>query len=79
MGFFFFLYIFTFLFLAPTPASSQNILGTPCEDIRVNGSEFGGNKWFYSRGKDACTPVDMNRYSLDSHHQVYQVVYTFQV
>ncbi|XP_011151645.1 protein wntless [Harpegnathos saltator] len=65
--------------IAPTPASSQNILGTPCKDIRINGSELGGNKWFYSRGKDACTSVDMNRYSLDSHHQAYQVVYTFQM
>ncbi|XP_014486768.1 PREDICTED: protein wntless [Dinoponera quadriceps] len=65
--------------IAPTPASSQNILGTPCEDIRVNGSEPGGDKWFYSRGKDACTLVDINRYSLNSHHQAYQVVYTFQM
>ncbi|CAK9819048.1 Protein wntless [Anthophora plagiata] len=65
--------------IAPTPASSQSILGTPCKDIRVNGSELGGKKWFYSRGKGSCTPVDMNRFNFDSHHQAYQVVYTFQM
>ncbi|KOX73809.1 Protein wntless [Melipona quadrifasciata] len=65
--------------IAPTPASSQNILGTPCEDIRINGSEPGGKKWFYSRGKGKCIHVDMNRFSFDSHHQAYQVVYTFQM
>lgn len=65
--------------IAPTPASSQNILGTPCKDIRINGSEPGGKKWFYSRGKGSCIPVDMNRFSFDNHHQAYQVVYTFQM
>lgn len=65
-------------YLAPTPASSQNILGTPCKDNRVNRSEPGGNKWYYSRGRGACTAVDMN-VSFDGHHQAYQVVYTFQV
>ncbi|XP_060816966.1 protein wntless [Bombus pascuorum] len=65
--------------IAPTPASSQNVLGTPCKDIRINGSEPGGGKWFYSRGKGSCTPVDMNRFSFDSHRQAYQVVYTFQM
>ncbi|XP_076303908.1 wnt ligand secretion mediator [Lasioglossum baleicum] len=65
--------------IAPTPASSQNILGTPCKDIRVNGSEPGGKKWFYSRGKGSCISVDMDTFSLDSHHQAYQVVYTFQM
>ncbi|KZC07547.1 Protein wntless [Dufourea novaeangliae] len=65
--------------IAPTPASSQNILGTPCKDIRVNGSEPGGGKWFYSRGKGSCTPVDMNHFTFDGHHQAYQVVYTFQM
>ncbi|OAD53292.1 Protein wntless [Eufriesea mexicana] len=48
--------------IAPTPASSQNILGTPCKDIRVNGSEPGEGKWFYSRGKGSCIPIDMNRW-----------------
>ncbi|XP_014602353.1 PREDICTED: protein wntless isoform X1 [Polistes canadensis] len=64
-------------FIAPTPATSQNILGTPCEDIRINGTEPGAGKWFYSRGKGSCTYVDINHFSLDSHHQAHQVVYTF--
>ncbi|KMQ92478.1 protein wntless-like protein [Lasius niger] len=63
--------------IAPTPASSQNILGTPCKDISVNGSDQ--NKWFYSRGKGSCTPVDMHHFSLDNYQQAYQVVYTFQM
>jgi len=65
-------------FLAPTPASSQNILGTPCKVISVNGS-YDENKWFYPRGEGSCIPVDMNHFSIDTHQQAYQVVYTFQV
>ncbi|KAG7206268.1 hypothetical protein KM043_003652 [Ampulex compressa] len=65
--------------IAPTPASSQIILGTPCKDIRTNGSEPGGGKWFYSRGQGACTPIDMNPFNIDSHHQAYQAVYIFQM
>ncbi|KAK2589041.1 hypothetical protein KPH14_001881 [Odynerus spinipes] len=65
--------------IAPTPATSQNILSTPCEDIRINGSEPGAGKWFYSRGKGSCNPVDIDHFSLDSHHQAHQVVYTFQM
>lgn len=76
---YFFLLIFCFTDAAPTPASSQNILGTACQDVRINGSEPGAGKWFYSRGKGACTPVDMHKFTYDSHHQAYQVVYTFQV
>ncbi|EZA48129.1 Protein wntless [Ooceraea biroi] len=64
--------------IAPTPASSQNILSTPCRDERVNGSHD-ENKWFYSRGKGSCAPLDMDRYSLDNYHQAYQIVYTFQM
>lgn len=65
-------------FSAPTPASSQNILGTPCKVIGVNGSHD-ENKWFYSRGEGSCTSVDMHHFNLDTHQQAYQVVYTFQV
>ncbi|KAL6265526.1 protein wntless [Pogonomyrmex barbatus] len=64
--------------IAPTPASSQNILGTPCKYVSVNGSHD-ENKWFYSRGEGSCTPVDMHHFSLDTHQQAYQVVYTFQM
>ncbi|XP_029164188.1 protein wntless [Nylanderia fulva] len=66
--------------IAPTPASSQNILGTPCEDISVNGSDQ--NEWFYSRGNDSCTQVDMQHLELAdqiNYQQAYQVVYTFQM
>jgi len=66
-------------FPAPTPASSQNILSTPCRDMRINGSHPSNNKWFYSRGKGACVPLDLDRYSLNSYRQPYQIVYTFQV
>ncbi|XP_046746151.1 protein wntless [Diprion similis] len=65
--------------IAPTPASSQNILGTPCEDIRVNGSEPGGGKWFYPRGKGACISVDKGGFDLDDHYLAHQVVYAFQM
>ncbi|XP_020707803.2 protein wntless isoform X1 [Athalia rosae] len=65
--------------IAPTPASSQNILGTPCEDIRINGSEPGGGKWFYTRGKGSCISVDLNHFSYDDHLQAHQVVYAFQM
>lgn len=71
--------MYVYVFLAPTPASSQNILGTPCKDVRVNASHSDENKWFYSRGKGSCTPVDMHHFSLDAHEQPYQIVYTFQV
>lgn len=64
--------------LAPTPASSQNILGTPCKVISVNGSHD-ENTWFYSRGKGSCIHADTNHFSLDTYQQAYQVVYTFQV
>lgn len=70
-------YIVTCFSSAPTPASSQNILGTACKDISVNGSDQ--NKWFYSRGKGSCTPVDMHHFNFDNQQQAYQVVYTFQV
>lgn len=70
------IYIIWF-FVAPTPASSQNILGTPCKDTNINGSDQ--NKWFYSRGKGSCTTVDMHYLSLDNNQQSYQIVYTFQV
>lgn len=73
------LFLAILIFPAPTPASSQNILSTACKDVRVNGSEPGEGKWFYSRGKGSCSAVDMNQFSFDSHHQAYQVVYTFQV
>ncbi|XP_050459588.1 protein wntless [Cataglyphis hispanica] len=63
--------------IAPTPASSQNILGTACKDLSVNGSDQ--NKWFYSRGKGSCIPVDMHHFNFDNHQQAYQVVYTFQM
>ncbi|XP_024942910.1 protein wntless isoform X2 [Cephus cinctus] len=63
--------------VAPRPASSQNILGTPCRDIRINGSEPGGGKWFYSRGKGSCIPVRFEEF--DNHHQAFQVVYVFQM
>ncbi|KAH0948677.1 hypothetical protein HN011_002944 [Eciton burchellii] len=65
--------------IAPTPASSQNILSTPCRDMRINGSHPSNNKWFYSRGKGACVPLDLDRYSLNSYRQPYQIVYTFQM
>ncbi|KAF7394113.1 hypothetical protein HZH68_010932 [Vespula germanica] len=65
--------------IAPTPATSQNILSTPCKDIRINGTEPGAGKWFYSRGKGSCTHVDIDHFNLDSHHQAHQVVYTFQM
>lgn len=66
------------MFLAPTPASSQNILGTLCKVISVNGT-YDENTWFYSRGEGACNRVDMHYFSLDTHQQAYEVVYTFQV
>ncbi|XP_043278990.1 protein wntless [Venturia canescens] len=65
--------------MAPTPASSQNILGSPCQDIRKNGSEPGDGKWFYSRGKGSCDLVDMHPFASDNHYQAYQLVYTFQM
>ncbi|XP_011161073.1 protein wntless [Solenopsis invicta] len=64
--------------IAPTPASSQNILGTPCKIISVNDSHD-ENKWFYPRGKGSCSQVDLHQFSLDIHQQAYQVVYTFQM
>ncbi|XP_020295180.1 protein wntless [Pseudomyrmex gracilis] len=63
--------------IAPTPASSQNILGTPCKDVSVNGSD--NNKWFYSRGKGSCTSVDTHQYSFDNYGQPYEIVYAFQM
>ncbi|XP_046426911.1 protein wntless isoform X2 [Neodiprion fabricii] len=65
--------------IAPTPASSQNILGTLCKDIRVNGSEPGGGKWFYPRGEGACTLPDKGNFDLDDHYLAHQVVYAFQM
>lgn len=70
-------YVMIYVFLAPTPASSQNILGTPCKVVSVNGS-YDRNTWFYSRGEGSCTSVDMHHFTLDTQ-QAYQVVYTFQV
>ncbi|EFN73869.1 Integral membrane protein GPR177 [Camponotus floridanus] len=63
--------------IAPTPASSQNILGTQCKDTSINGSDE--NKWFYSRGNGSCTSVDDTHFSSDTHQQPYQIVYTFQM
>ena len=64
---------------APTPASSQTILGTACPDDRVNRSEAAGGKWFYSRGKGACPGVHMHDFTDEGHYKAYQVVYNFQV
>ncbi|XP_033223582.1 protein wntless [Belonocnema kinseyi] len=65
--------------IAPTPSSSQNILGIPCKDVRVNRT-IPDNKWYYSRGKGSCSSVNLHIFDeYDSHLKAFQVVFNFQM
>ncbi|CAG9792799.1 unnamed protein product [Diatraea saccharalis] len=61
--------------IAPTPANTQNILGTVCKD--ANKVKNDTSKWYYNRGKGSCEIIDLD----DMHHDLSEtdIVFAFQM
>ncbi|KAF7993336.1 hypothetical protein HCN44_006396 [Aphidius gifuensis] len=64
--------------VAPSPATSQMILGTTCQDDRSNGTEPDQSKWYYPRGEGSCKHDD-REHDHENRYKAFQVVYTFQM
>lgn len=61
--------------VAPLPANAQNILGTTCRDtLKVKNDT---TKWFYNRGKGACTKMALTGF--DQDYTENDVVFVFQM